>query len=124
MVTETEQRIRRILDTLPEVEIQAGGERNQHFGVSVRNKRFAWYLDDHHGDGVVAITCKAPAGVNDAMVDADPQGCFLPSYTGPRGWVGLRLDLADIDWDRVELALVEAYRITAPRKLVALLEQA
>lgn len=121
-VTSTEERIRRILDALPEVEIEVGGERDKHVGASVREKRFAWYLDDHHGDGVVAITCKASAGVNESLVHSDPERYFIPSYTGPRGWLGIRLDVDNVDWDQIELSIVEAYRITAPKALLAQLE--
>jgi hypothetical protein len=52
-------------------------------------------------------------------VDADPQRYFIPSYTGPKGWVGARLDVDNVDWDQVELIIVEAYRMTAPKSLVA-----
>lgn len=121
-LTTPRERIRSILDTLPEAQIETGGEHDQHLGASVRKKRFAWYLDDHHGDGVVAITCKAPAGVNVSMVESDPERYFIPSYNGPRGWVGIRLDVDGGDWDRVELSLVEAYRMTAPKSLVAELD--
>lgn len=121
-VTDSRERIRRILDTLPEVQIEVGGEHDQHLGASIRKKRFAWYLDDHHGDGRVAITCKAPAGVNAAMVTSDSVRFFLPSYTGPKGWLGVWLDTEDVDWDHIELSLVEAYRMTAPRALAAHLD--
>lgn len=62
-VAASRKQILGILNSLPEVELRSGGERDQHLGASVRNKRFAWYLDDHHGDGIVAATFKAPAGV-------------------------------------------------------------
>ena len=115
-------RIKNILESLPEVVLETGGDRDQHLGASVRKKRFAWYLDDHHGDERVSITCKAPPGVNQTMFDADPDRFFIPSYTGPRGWVGIRLDVEDPDWDQIDEALVEAYRMTAPRSLLARLK--
>lgn len=118
------QRILRVLDALPEVDVEVGGERDQHLGASVRKKRFAWYLDDHHGDGMVAITCKAPDGVNASMVGLDPVRYFIPSYSGSRGWIGIRLDVDDIDWDRVELSLIDAYRMTAPKSLARQLDEA
>ncbi|MDH3684282.1 MAG: MmcQ/YjbR family DNA-binding protein [Acidimicrobiia bacterium] len=89
---------------------------------AVRRKKFAYYLDDHHGDGVVALTCKAPPGTNRALAESDPDRFFIPSYTGPRGWVGLRLDLSTVDWDEVELLLIDSYRMTAPKKLIAQLD--
>ena len=39
---------------LPEVDIS--GE--EHLKFQVRRKTFAYYLDDHHGDGQVALCCK------------------------------------------------------------------
>ena len=62
-----------------------------------------------------ARSCKAEPGVNRALVEADPERFFIPSYVGPKGWLGLRLDLADIDWDEVEAFVQDAYRLTAPR---------
>lgn len=115
-------RVLRLFGSLPEVEIEVGGERDQHRAASVRKKRFAWYQDDHHGDGMVAVTCKAPEGVNTAMAREDPERYFIPSYTGPKGWVGMRLDVENVDWDRVELTFREAYRMTAPKTLIRQLE--
>lgn len=116
------ERVVSLLTALPEVEIEVGGERNQHRGATVRKKRFAWYLDNHHGDSIVALTCKAPEGVNTAMVNEDPVRYFEPSYTGPKGWVGMRLDVDGVDWDRIELSLQEAYRMTAPKSLIRQLD--
>jgi hypothetical protein len=103
-----------ICHTLPDV--VSGGE--QHIGFEVRKKRFAWFLDDHHGDGRVAVVCKAAPGRNTALVDEDPDRFFIPSYVGARGWVGIRLDVDDVDWDRVEELVLDSYRMTAPKRLV------
>ncbi|MGB5951204.1 MAG: hypothetical protein WBG57_01685 [Ornithinimicrobium sp.] len=81
-------RVLNMFKALPEVDIQVGGERDKHLGASVRKRRLAWYLEDHHGDGAVVVTCKAPAGVNTAMVDSDSERYFIPSYTGSRGLSG------------------------------------
>jgi hypothetical protein len=49
-------------------------------------------LTDHHGDGRFAIWCAAPAGLQQALVEADPELYFVPPYVGHRGWLGVRLD--------------------------------
>jgi hypothetical protein len=90
-----------------------------HLGFSVRGRRFAWLVDDHHGDGRLAIHCKAARGENTAMVEGDPKRYFLPPYLAHRGWVGAWLDVEGIDWDRVEALLVDAYRHAAPQRLAA-----
>ena len=91
-------------------------EGDQHLSLACKGKKFGYYLDDHHGDGVVALSCKAEPGVNRALVDAEPERFFIPAYTGPRGWMAIRLDLAEIDWDEVEAFVNDAYRLTAPAK--------
>ena len=44
----------------------------------------------------------------------------MPPYVGHRGWVGVWLDV-ELDWDEVEGLVDESYRMTAPKRLVALL---
>lgn len=105
---------------LPEVELEDG----QHVGFSVRGRRFAWLLDDHHGDGRLALTGRAPPGENAALAQQQPERFFLPSYTASRGWVGLWLDTGDVDWDAVERVLVGAYLMSAPKRLAARLRGA
>jgi hypothetical protein len=38
---------------------------------------------------------------------------------GPRGWVALRLDLGEIDWEEVGELVADAYCLTAPKRLAA-----
>ena len=85
-------------------------------------KSFVMFLDDHHGDGRLAIWCAAPDGAQGLMVDAEPERFFVPPYVGHRGWLGMRLDV-DVDWDEVHAVIVEAYRCVAPKKLLALLDE-
>ena len=108
-------RVRDLCAALPEVTVEDG----QHIGFAVRGKRFGWLLDDHHGDGRLAFTCKAPPGQNAALARRDPERFFLPSYTASRGWVGLRLDAGAVDWDELEGLAVEAYLLAAPKRLGA-----
>lgn len=92
-----------------------------HAKFAVRSKTFAYFLDNHHGDGIVALTCKAAPGENAARAAADPERFYLPAYTGRQGWVGLRLDRGAIDWDEVTELVQFSYRLAAPRRLAALL---
>jgi hypothetical protein len=87
----------------------------------VRKKKFVYYLDNHHGDGIVGVLWRAP-GENVALIESDPTRFYLPAYIGSRGWVGLRLDQGEIDWDEVTDFVVDSYAITAPKRLVALLD--
>jgi hypothetical protein len=79
------------------------------------------YLDDHHGDGRLAIWCAAPPGVQQQLVDEEPDRFFRPPYVGHRGWLGVRLDRKP-DWDEVTQIVRDAYRCVAPKTLAAALD--
>jgi hypothetical protein len=72
-------------------------------------KTFATFHVDHHGDGRVAVWCKATFEQQAELVERDPDVFFVPPYVGPSGWVGIRLDRG-LDWDVVATLLEEGYR--------------
>lgn len=84
-------------------------------------KTFVTYANHHHDD-VLAFWCAAPDGAQEALVALDPERFFVPPYVGGRGWIGVRLDVAGIDWDQIADLVVDAYRTVAPRKLLAELD--
>jgi len=111
--------IRRICRRLPEVE-----ERLSHGAPTffVRGKKtFVMFVDDHHGDGRLAIWCAAPPGAQAQLVEQEPRRFFRPPYVGHRGWLGVELDV-DPDWAEVDEICAEAYRQIAPKSLVAALD--
>jgi hypothetical protein len=107
-------RVTKIALALPQTTRRVHGS---HAAFLVRKKTFAYFLDNHHGDGIVAVTCKAMPGDNTALAAAQPARFYLPSYVGPRGWVALRLDVGEIDWDEVRELLVCSYQLLAPKRL-------
>ncbi|MBK8913039.1 MAG: MmcQ/YjbR family DNA-binding protein [Phycisphaerales bacterium] len=90
-----------------------------HLVFRVRGKTFAYFLNNHHDDGRIALCTKAAPGRQQALVAADPERYFVPAYLGPHGWVSARLDLSRVDWDALLTLLVEAWRLQAPRTLSA-----
>ena len=46
--------------------------------VPVGGKMFAMYTNNHHGDGIVAVWCKAPPGVQEMLVERG-SGAVLPA---------------------------------------------
>jgi hypothetical protein len=108
------KRVLRILARLPEASAVA---RDGHLSLEVRKKRFGYFLDDHHGDGRIALSCRASAELRDMLRERVPTLFHIPKYVGSRGWVGLWLDAADTDWSVVELALRDAYLQVAPKTL-------
>ncbi|GAB3435137.1 MmcQ/YjbR family DNA-binding protein [Phycicoccus ginsengisoli] len=80
-------------------------------------KAFVMAADRHHDDRV-AVWAAAPEGVQEALVAEDPDRWFRPPYVGHRGWVGAWLDV-DVDWERLEDVVDDAWRRVAPARLVA-----
>lgn len=71
-------RVRALCNALPEVT-----ERLSHGAPCffVRDKStFVMFLDDHHGDGRLALWCAAPAGAQEALIVADGER-FFPRRT-------------------------------------------
>ncbi len=87
----------------------------------VRGKQTFVTCADHHHDDRLAFWCAAPPGVRDALVSAEPARFFVPPYVGHRGWLGIYLDVP-VDWDEIADLVVDAYRVVAPWRLVALLD--
>ena len=98
---------------LPEATREVQGD---HSTYRVRKKPFAYLLRDHHGDGITSVCCKVLPGDNAELVRADPVKFYLPAYIGSRGWVGLRLDLAEApDWAEVAELVRGSYLLAAPK---------
>lgn len=93
------------------------------FGI-VKGKKFAWVSVDHHGDGVTALLAKISGADEQAqLIENDPERYYRPPYFGD-GWIGIRLDLGDTDWDSIEDWLGRSWRAVAPKKMTALMDAA
>ena len=93
------------------------------FGI-VKGKKFAWVSSDHHGDGKTALLVKISGPEEQAqLIENDPERYYRPAYFGD-GWIGMRLDLGDTDWDAVGEWLARSWRSVAPKKLTALIDAA
>ena len=102
-------------------------EVNSHgmpsFGV-IKRKKFAYVSMDHHGDGKTALLVKISGPDEQAqLIDMDPERYYRPAYFGD-GWIGIRLDLGDTDWDSIAGWLRRSWRSVAPKRLTALMDAA
>jgi hypothetical protein len=94
-------------------------ERVSHGGPAffVTGKRcFVMFLDDHHQDGRLAIWCAAPDGVQQEMVETEPDRFFRPPYVGHRGWLGVQL--LDVTQAELDAIVLDAYRQITPKRLL------
>ncbi|MGH3907022.1 MAG: MmcQ/YjbR family DNA-binding protein [Pseudonocardiaceae bacterium] len=109
MVTVTTTEIRRVLSALPETEELVTWDSET---FRVRNKIFAVI----HPSGQ-KITLKTKRGTQAILVATDPKTYEPAAYTGRFGWVTVQLSSACVH-DLHDL-IVEAWRQTAPKSLVA-----
>ena len=114
------QQVRERALTLPEAE-----ETLSHgmpcFGI-MKGKKFAYVSLDHHGDGKTALLVKISGPDEQAqLIDMDPDRYYRPAYFGD-GWIGIRLDLGDTDWDAIAEWLARSWRSVAPKRLTGLLD--
>jgi hypothetical protein len=110
------KRVAKLALALPESSHKIHGSHAQFL---IRKKTFAYFLDNHHGDGIVAVTTKVLPGENAALAKAQPRRYYLPAYIGSRGWVALRLDVCKPNWEEVRELLLTSYILTAPKRLAA-----
>jgi predicted DNA-binding protein (MmcQ/YjbR family) len=109
-------RVTEICLALPEATRDVMGN---HAGFRVRKKVFAYFLNDHHGDGIVSLCARVLPGDNTALIAAQPERFYMPAYIGPRGWVALRLDRGAVDWKEVAELVKTSYQLVARKRIAA-----
>lgn len=117
-VVGTQQKLTRlsaICLALPEAVFAVRGD---HADFRVRKKVFAYFLNSHHGDGIVSVCVKSEHGENVDRADALPELYYLPAYIGCRGWFGMRLDGGSVNWKEVRNIVEQSYRLVAPKSLI------
>src|SRR3546814_11911314 len=86
------------------------------FGI-VKGKKFAYFTEDHHGDGKIALLVKISGGDEQAaLIEMEEARYYGPAYFGD-GWVGVRLDLGDTAWDARGPVLRTGRLAVGPEKL-------
>lgn len=111
-------RVRSLAMALPEAdEVLSHGM--PCFGI-IKGKKFAYVVRNHHGDGKTALLVKVSGLDEQAMlIEQDAERYYRPAYFGD-GWVGIRLDLGDTDWDSIADWLSRSWAAVAPKRLAGL----
>ena len=90
-------------------------ERVNHGMPTFAVVRRTAFCNLHHPAGDrPTLWFKAAPGTQTELVDQEPDRFFVPPYVGPRGWVGLRLDV-DLDWNEVAAVVEDAWRLVATK---------
>jgi hypothetical protein len=101
--------VRRFAVDLPEaIEQETWGQPT----FRVRRKIFVMFSDQEREAWV-----KSTHDEQRALVQMDPETFFVPPYVGPSGWVGVRF--RTVDRDEMRELVTEAWRLTAPKRVVA-----
>jgi predicted DNA-binding protein (MmcQ/YjbR family) len=120
LATKRRAKLVEICEGLPQTSSEVAGD--QHIAFRINKRIFAYYLFDHHGDGEIAFCFKSNLSEQRRQVRDDPDNFFVPAYLGSKGWIAMRLDSDEVDWEVVAEFARQAYQALAPRKLAALVE--
>jgi hypothetical protein len=111
------QRLAKLCAAYPDTEA-VNRYDNEHLSLEVSGKRFGYYLYQHFGDdGRSGAVLKAPMGAQEMLVELDPDRFWVPAFVGRHGWIGIRLDIEEPDWDELAGFVRDAWMLTAPKKL-------
>ena len=112
--------------TLPEVSRKTShGSPGWAVGSEKSAKLFAILADRHHGEDAIGLLVKA-SGADEmtGLIEARPDTYYWPKYYGASGWLGLKLNRPDTDWDDVRDWLERSWRAVAPPRLTKLMRAA
>ena len=111
------QRLRPVIEALPDAEERLSHGSPTYFTKPGRAGRtFASLHDEREWfEGRLCLWFAAPEGMQQGLVEGDPERYFVPPYVGHRGWIGLRLDLPDVDWENVAATVEDAYLFMVDR---------
>lgn len=98
----------------------AGVEEKLSHGMPsfhVRGKMIVNFVDNHHGDGRLAVWCKCTFERQRELVAHAPAVYFVPPYVGVRGWLGINLNHESTDWIELAMIVEAGWLSVAPPKL-------
>ncbi|AOW94138.1 hypothetical protein BFN03_19550 [Rhodococcus sp. WMMA185] len=108
----TEHDVRAMMLALPEAEEVVVADWGDQPTFRVRNKIFGIV-----GNGAPTACLKATVETQAALLQEDPEAFLVAPYLGRHGWTDVVLDRVDAE-ELAEL-VEEAWRLTAPKRLVA-----
>ncbi len=121
-----ENEVDHLASRLPEVTRKTShGSPGWAVGGEKSGKLFAIIADHHHGEEAVGLLVKA-SGPDEmtGLIEAQNDIYYWPKYYGASGWLGLKLNRRDVDWDQVAEWLERSWRACAPARLTKLMRAA
>jgi phosphoribosylglycinamide formyltransferase-1 len=121
-----EAQVDALASALPEVLRKSNhGAPGWAVGSEKTAKHFAILADRHHGEEAIGLLVKA-SGPDEmtGLIEAQPDLYYWPKYYGASGWLGLKLNRPDTDWDQVQDWLERSWLSAAPSRLTKLRQAA
>ena len=78
----------------------------------VEDRIFAMQKGNFAG-GRPSVWLKAAPGDQAVLVDLDPERVFVPPYVGHKGWVGVYLDSARVEWALLARLIAQSHGLIA-----------
>jgi hypothetical protein len=112
------EKVRALASAFPDV-VEETETRHSTFRVKRGSSAvaFVYFLDNHHGDEVIAVCVRTPREEMDALIEAQPTRFYSPQYLGHQGWLGIRLNPAKgkVDWKDMAARIARSYAITTTK---------
>lgn len=121
-----EAQVDRLASVLPEVTRKTShGSPGWAVGAGKTPKLFAIIADQHHGEQTIGLLVKA-SGPDEmtGLIEAQPDVYYWPKYYGASGWLGLKLNRADVDWTSIADWIGRSWQGCAPPRLTRLMSAA
>jgi predicted DNA-binding protein (MmcQ/YjbR family) len=114
------QRVRTLAEELPGADVKVSHGRPAFFTKRV----FAYYggslkVDGEWVEHARSVMVLPDPGDRQALLE--DARTYVPAYLGPSGWIGVDLD-DSTDWEEIAELLDASYRLTAPSRLIAELD--
>jgi phosphoribosylglycinamide formyltransferase-1 len=121
-----EQQVDNLAAQLPEVSRGTShGSPGWKVGGDKSGKLFAIIADHHHGEDAVGLLVKASGSDEmNGLIESRPEIYYWPKYYGASGWLGIKLNRRDVDWEQVADWLARSWRSAAPARLTKLMRVA
>ena len=95
------------------VEVETWGDPTWRVGKRI------FVMQKGNADGMrPSLWLKVPKEDQMPLVQSNEGLYFVPPYVGNKGWLGVYLDSADLDWRAMATLIEQSYKLIAPRRLV------
>ena len=111
------ERLRKICFRLPETTERLSHGEPTFF---VKKRVFASFTNGHYNNYQIGVWLPAPPGMQEMLIESDPETFFRPPYVGHKGWIGVYID--NISDDDLEFYVRTGWRLAATKKLQSLID--